>query len=302
MQQEELQELKKHGLEDKDWKILIDRIQSKKCIPFIGPGFCKDYYLTKSQIAEKWAESECYPFEDRKDLARVSQFLEVKEDEWSTKERLVKEFKSSIKLPDFANEYEPYRVLADLTFPLYITTNYDNFLFEALRRHPKDPHGEHCRWKTPPKKTHSTRTLSVANPMVFHLYGHTDEQDSLILTEKDYMGFLLNVTKFEGLIPPEVQGAIMGTLLFLGYQLDDWDFRILLAVLRRFFDSGLSRWKHVAVQLVPIDENATSVRREQAQEHFNRFLQQNFSNVSVYWGTCQEFAKELRDRWNKKGD
>jgi hypothetical protein len=296
------EELKRHGLEDEDWKILIGRIKSQKCIPFIGPGFCKDYYPTKSKIAEKWAESEGYPFEDKKDLARVSLFLEVKGDEWRTKERLVDEFKANCKLPDFEDESEPHRILADLTFPLYITTNYDNFLIEALKKHHKDPYREHCKWRVQPKRGHSTRSLSVANPMVFHLYGHTDEPASLILTEKDYMGFLLNVTRFEGLIPREVQGAIMGTLLFLGYHLDDWDFRILLAVLRRFFDSGLSEWKHVAVQLVPINERATPLQREQAQEHFGRYLQKNFSNVSVYWGTCQEFVKELRDRWNKKGD
>ena len=36
--------------------------------------------------------------------------------------------------PDGSDPCEVHRVLAELPLPLYITANYDDFMFEALRR------------------------------------------------------------------------------------------------------------------------------------------------------------------------
>ena len=292
-----------HGLKDTDWKTLITRIQAQKCIPFIGAGLCKDYYLPKAKIAEKWADSEDYPFEDKKDLPRVAQFLEVKtEDKSIPIERLINEIVPN-KLPNFKEESEPHRVLAKLPFPIYITTNCDNYMMDALKVEQKDPKRMCCNWRDTTRPL--DRVPNVANPVVFHLYGHTEEPNSLILTEEHYMRFLINVSKNpEETIPSQIQGGLMGkSLLFLGYQVDDWDFRILLTFLDRFFESGLRGHKHVSAQLTPFDENATLSQRERAQEHFNRYLAKNF-NVSIYWGTCEEFAKELLNRYreNEKGN
>ena len=52
--------------------------------------------------------------------------------------------------PDFGAEDEPHAVLAELPLPIYITTNYDDFMAAALRRAGKEPRREICRWNSSP--------------------------------------------------------------------------------------------------------------------------------------------------------
>ena len=48
------------------------------------------------------------------------------------KEILIQEFEK-LDPPDFSKEDNPHGILADLDLPIYITTNYDNFMFNALK-------------------------------------------------------------------------------------------------------------------------------------------------------------------------
>jgi len=114
------------------------------------------------------------------------------------------------------------------------------------------------------------------------------------VTETDYMRFLLRAVKSREVIPPHIQECLVPkTLLFLGYQLDDWDTRILLTVLNGLFPGeGLRETSHVSIQVD--DGDLPPQQRENAQKHFNHYLKNNF-NVSVYWGTCEDFTKKLRD-------
>ena len=67
-----------------------------------------------------------------------------------------------------------------------------------------------------------------ANPVVFHLHGHYDVPESLVLTEDDYLDFLVAVSRDDGLLPHQIQKALAGaSLLFLGYRLADWNFRVI---------------------------------------------------------------------------
>jgi len=281
------------GLEKSDWDILLTRIEDGRCLPIIGPGICSNNYPSKAELATKWADEERYPFVERTDLCSVAQFLALKNDESTARDRLIKEFNAARKVPDFSEEFEPHRVLAGLGCPLYITTNYDDYMFEALKWSKKDVSRESSNWNNE-RRTKPRRPLSPANPIILHLYGHTAEPDSLILTERDYMRFLLNFAKFEDdVMPSRIQGAFSRkSLLFIGYKVDDWDFRFLLAFLERYFDCGLNQQLHIAAQIAPLGEQADILQRQEAQAHFNRYLKRYF-NVSVYWGSCQQFMTEL---------
>jgi hypothetical protein len=48
--------------------------------------------------------------------------------------------------PDFSKKEEPHGILADLNLPIYITTNYDSFMFDALKSRKKLPERDFCRW------------------------------------------------------------------------------------------------------------------------------------------------------------
>ncbi len=289
------------GLGDKDWAILLRHISKGKCTPFIGPEACAGSYPTKSARAQQWCDEEDYPLEDRSELARVAQFLAVRDYPSRPIERLIEEFEK-VKTPDFSDPYEVHGVLADLPLPVYVTTNYDNFMMKAFdhKTMKRDARSEYCRWREGLNKTESTLSgeykPTQANPVVFHLYGKIEEERSLVLTENDYLQFLVNVSRQEKLIPPVIQGAITGgSLLFLGYQLDEWDFRVLFHILQTYLESALTK-AHISVQLVPMIEPPNQEQVEKATSYLNSYFEKQLY-TRVYWGTCHEFVQELKQRW-----
>ena len=80
-------------------------------------------------------------------------------------------------------------------------------------------------------------------------------------------------------------------LLFLGYRLHDWNFRVLFRILAEYI--GRSRRKrHVIVMLPVVDSSDESGYR--AREFYDRYSR-NYG-MKIYWGTIREFAAELKNR------
>jgi len=286
-------------LSDRDWEILLRRIQDGKCTPFLGAGVNDKVLPLGSEIARKWAADYYYPLEDCSDLARVAQFLAITRDPMFPKEEILKRFER-IGPPDFTALDEPQGVLADLPLPIYMTTNYDDFMVKALRSKDKDPRRELCRWNTSLKGQLSVFDSAPgfrptpANPIVFHLHGHNEIPESLVLTEDDYLDFLVNISRKQDLLPPRIQEALTGaSLLFIGYRLADWDFRVLFRGLVTSMEASLRRIS-VAVQLPP---EAPDQGHQSAQGYLTDYFED--IKVRVYWGTAREFAAELRERWRK---
>lgn len=179
-----------------------------------------------------------------------------------------------------------------------MTTNYDDFMFKALMSRGKDPRRELCRWNGLLKKPPSVFDVGTgfrptsANPVVFHLHGHNEVPESLVLTEDDYLDFLVNISRQQDLLPPRIQEALTGaSLLFIGYRLADWDFRVLFRGLVTSKEGSLRRVS-VAVQLPPgAQEHEGLVAQSYLTDYFEEI------KVRVYWGTAQEFVSELRERW-----
>ena len=280
-------------INDEDWKYLLKRIKLGKCTPFLGAGACYGALPLGEDLAQQWADEHGYPLEDKTDLARVAQYLAIKKlDPMVPKELLVEELDSQLEqkgLPDFQAADEPHGALADLPLPVYITTNYDPFMFQALESRNKKPKRTLCLWNKYLKKEDELGFKpDKDNPLVFHLHGYHKVPESLVLTENDYLEFLVNISRDQtDLLPPRIQEAMAGTsLLFIGYSLRDWTFRVLYRGLVAQMNESLRRIS-ISVQL-PRDSP-----EEQA------YLEAYFKDmkVRIYWGTAQEFAKELRDRW-----
>jgi hypothetical protein len=205
------------------------------------------------------------------------------------------------KPPDFTKPDEPHSVLAALPIPVYITTNYDEFLFQALRNQKKEPKRELCQWNPIYRdsasvfKTEPGHNPTVQSPIIFHLHGQLDVPESLVITEDDYLDFLVSISKDQDLIPPRIQRAFRETsLLFLGYQLYDWDFRVLFRSLASYMKKSVSQ-AHVSVQLVPVGDKAPDEQRREAKDYLAQYFDR--LNIRVYWGTCREFAAELSKQW-----
>ena len=166
-----------NSLEEKDWTLLMQRIKDGKCTPFIGAGACSGALPLGSDVAREWAKKYKYPMADCDDLVRVAQFLAIQSDPMFPKEEILKCLKC-ISPPNFNAPDEPHGVLAELPLPIYITTNYDEFMLQALKSRNKDPKRELCKWnkyiKKQPSVFDSGFRPTAANPVVFHLHGHNE--------------------------------------------------------------------------------------------------------------------------------
>src|SRR5689334_13989864 len=133
-------------LQNDDWELLLDRIKDGKCTPFLGAGAGYPHLPLGGVIAEEWADEFRYPLRDRTDLPRVAQYVSIHKDAMWPKEEIKKKFERNTKKPDFSLSNEPHALLADLNLPVYMTTNYDDFMVQALAAKHRDPRQEYCRW------------------------------------------------------------------------------------------------------------------------------------------------------------
>jgi SIR2-like domain len=291
----------RRNLNDNDWKRLLERISDGKCTPFLGAGACFGTLPLGRDIAQNWAKEKNFPFseEESKDLMRVAQFLAIDEDPMYPKERIAKLIKV-VKPPNFNVEDEAHGILARMPLPVYITTNYDNFMVQALNERDKKPKQEICRWNKYVKDYPSVFDDAgfdpdETNPVVFHLHGHIDIPESIVLTEDDYLDFLVNISRDSLMIPPRIQRALTGaSLLFIGYRIADWNFRVLFRSLVSYLEKALIRG-HVSVQIFPLGDESTVSRKDKALEYLDKYFGK--LETRVYWGTSQEFTAELRERW-----
>jgi hypothetical protein len=283
------------SLTDREWEILVQRIKSKACTPFLGAGAAYGVLPLGADIAHDWAQKYEYPLEDSSNLIAVAQFVALTIDPMTPKEEIVRMFKANRNVPDFSDPTEPHRALADLPIPVYITTNYDDFMKQALVMRDKDARQELCRWnrvvRDNPSSFDEGYVPTVASPVVFHLHGYNPIAESLVLTEDDYMDFLVNISRNDQLLPAPIQKALTGSsLLFIGYRIADWNFRVLLRSLAGFLESGLKR-THFAV--IPPPPGAEAMEQK-AQDYLSQYYEN--IDVRVYWGTARQFTEELQRR------
>jgi hypothetical protein len=207
---------------------------------------------------------------------------------------------------------EPHKVLAHLPFPRYITTNPDNLLVESLQETGKEPQIDLCRWKDklhdnngdeidwPRQTIDDLPEPTTPRPLVYYVFGQLKYLDSLVLTEDNYFDYLIRVSCSgnDNPTPLAVRKALNTTsLLFLGFHIDDWDFRIFYRSLMRQQGSELRRnIHHVAVQIDPEEGRILDPGRAR------RFLQQYFGSakIDIYWGSTDDFIKDLKRNWNSR--
>jgi hypothetical protein len=82
-------------------------------------------------------------------------------------------------------------------------------------------------------------------------------------------------------------------LLFLGFQMDDWDFRVLFrSILNEDRRYRRREHKSIAVQITP--EEGTLL-----PDRARRYLEEYFrgADMGIYWGSAEDFIRELGQRW-----
>ncbi len=249
------------GMSEREWTLLITRIKSGECTPFLGAAASYPLLPLGGKIASDWAEKYDYPLQDSENLPKVSQFMALQFDpafpKGAMRDYLQERLSLSSSVPNFDNKYQIHRVLAELPLPMYLTTNYDDFMSMALTHAGKMDHVcDYCRWNAEllekPRKLLPDFDPTPGQPLVYHLHGILDEPESIVVTEDDYIEFVRKIKPED--LPHRIVRAFAATsLLFLGHRLEDFSFR---TVYKGLIDatSRVNRRQSISVQLQPKSE------------------------------------------------
>ncbi len=312
------------------WPALLGSIGSGKCTPILGPGLLDGFIGSTREVAHRLATIHHFPLAPfaRDDLPQVAQYLAVNQSVAFMRDEVEREFRHAIHARATevthalgtrasllqllsaagtaarANPDDPYRVLATLPLPIYLTATPDPLLADALRAANRPAQVQKCPWYVGEKVYVSPESdpPSPEVPLVYHLLGHLDDIDSQVITEDDYFRYLIGVRANVALILDYVQRALADTaLLFLGFRFDDWSFRALLqSMLRLSGGQRRSQYAHVAVQIDPQEDVTLNPQaaRQYLKDYFGPASAQAYqANISVYWGSVEDFVRELRMRW-----
>ena len=202
---------------------------------------------------------------------------------------------------------EAHRVLASKPFITYITVNSDEMMEDALREAGREPRSDFSRWndkiadvsRFPTLRESEPRyTPNKDQPLVYHVYGKLSVPESLVITEDDYFDYLLRIgSKADGknLAPGAVGTALTAdALLFIGFRLEDWPFRVLLRSIYSKQGSGAREIGQdslpcVGAQLIP--EKGRMIEPEGTRKYFEKYLRS--SNIDIFWGRVDDFVREL---------
>lgn len=213
---------------------IATEIKSGTCVPFLGAAasVSSNGYKgppTGTQLAKELADECGYPDDDTWNLPRVAQFYEYKEKRKGLVDRLVGRI-----LP--YSEPSPIHILISQiaklgTIRCIITTNYDRLMEIALDRagvawmpFVQKPVDREAQAFFPPR--------GFSGPVLYKMHGTIQEPETVVITEDDYIEFLAALRSNDQGIPSNIpyyftQYFSTCTLLFVGYGLEDWNFKVL---------------------------------------------------------------------------
>jgi predicted RNase H-like HicB family nuclease len=247
---------------DKDLKYIEEKISQHQCILFLGSAIHipppadltqYNYPQTKappigSQLSKYLAEKSDYPAPDWWNLQRVAQHFET---EFKSRFMLVEEIKKAVHV---GREPSPIlRMLADLEFPIVITTNYDHLYEQALdQKAAKETAAGRTATQYQvsiysPNNISKSKTVDCLpnpdpkRPYILKIHGDVDMPESIVLTDEDYIQFVLRMSDKQPFHPfgNNVLAHLMKwPTLFIGYSLMDYNLRLLFKTLRWKLDAA----------------------------------------------------------------
>jgi hypothetical protein len=223
---------------------IADAIEKRQCILFLGaavhapPPEDSDYDYPEAfrpplgsalsrSLADACKLTARFPNEDPRDLQRVALFFEIDR----SRSQLVEAIRAAVHV---GKKPSPMlRALAELDFPRIVTTNYDQLLESALRSAGKDPRVSIYTPKREPTRDFPNPTTE--SPIVFKMHGDINQEESIVVTDEDYIRFLLRMSDKDPYdpVPLKLKADLTEwTTLFVGYSLLDYNLRVLFQALR----------------------------------------------------------------------
>ncbi len=310
------------------WQSIVSHVRDGDFVPILGPDIAEHLYGGVRGRAQELAARWDYPMQShqRFDLAKVSQFLSVRQSRNYAVHEVGDQLKSGIRQRHadlgtggkifgaamdkcLLNEDDPFHILAHhLKARVYVTASTDPLLFQALKKGGRKPKQLYCNWrKTPnnhPKEPPYDGKARRDEPVVFYPFGvdRKDATESLVLTEDDFLDYLIAAADYK-LIPTVVRGQLVkSSLLFLGFPLGDLAFRTLFRLIMSLKGTHLlKRHAHVGVQVDPEEHSLADVER--ARDYLRQYFQtgagDDAPSIDIYWGSAADFLRELRKQLEK---
>ena len=230
---------------------IVEKVKKSECILFLGAGV---HFHSPDGSPYAYSAGDCppmgskfsadlakdcefmthFPKGDVGNLQRVSLCYEIT----NNRQALVEEVKKAVqtgKKPSPA-----LYALAKLPFSLIITTNYDQLLEKALRDVGKNPNVGVYN-KDSYANTIDFPDATPEEPFVFKLHGDIQFPDSIVITDEDYIQFVLRMSDKDAFHPvPETfrYNFKRWPTLFVGYSLLDYNLRLLFKTLRWKMDKA----------------------------------------------------------------
>ncbi len=309
----------------KKWKSITSNVRQGTFVPIVGPDVGERFRGTHRELAERLAEAHGFPMADyqRTDLAKVVQYLAVHESRKLARDEVLKGWREQIRRrhPDldsadlktlfkdvarqrYQDKTDPFRILADLKASVYVNATADPMLPLSLAEGGAKPKPLFCNWRKTkdnhPKEPDYDGTPSAENPVIYYAFGFLAKGDSMVLAEDDFVDYLIAAADYK-LIPRVVRGTLVkSSLLFLGFTLDDWAFRVLFRLIMSLDGSAqLADYAHVGVQIDPSEHSLADVERarEYLQEYFS--TGRDTPPIDIYWGSSIDFLNELKEQLEK---
>ena len=306
---------------DLPWDNLCMNITGGQYVPVIGSELPGAILGSPHEIARSLAEAERFPLAswESADLAKVTQFVyrKVKDDGIRKDVRQAWMSGVSLRFPDMVPQFtdgrslldavvakrmedpdDPYAILTspDFRASLYIATTPDFLLLSALHKAGvASPVELFCEWRDDRQNAPEPQ-LTAGQTAIFYAYGKSEpaHEETWVLKEDDYLDYLIRNGACSRW-PMAVSSAItQSLLLFLGFPVGDWSFRILLRMILKMQGAGLLFKKtHICVQVNPDETSFTDAIR--AKSYFDTCFPQD-PQIDIYWGTAAEFLVDLKGR------
>ena len=232
---------------------IAKQIAAGQCVLFLGAGVHapapsgSGYVYTKADappfggdlsetLATESDYAQDYPKATPRELPRVAMHFELKPGKG--RQALVQRVRDQVTSGKRPSPI--LRGLAKLDFPLTVTTNYDSFFEDSLKAHHKSPD---VRVYEPKPNTASPTadlgSISPSAPGVCKIHGDFTRPESLVLTDEDYIQFVLRMRDEDNIHPfPFTARYYLRKYptLFIGYSLLDYNLRLFLKTLRLQLD------------------------------------------------------------------
>jgi hypothetical protein len=284
-------------MDEDNWYSLVSVLSTGTCVLMLGPaavtGQLNGEHLPvhvgmasymKQRLPEEARVRLGSRFEqlDPWKPATVAQVVLRETDDPAKIRRWVEEFHSEFKCDE-----QPIRDLAALGFELVLNTSPDTTVFELFSS--VKPGAQAAYYDRTGRNPPMLPDASREKPVIYQLYGAFDNPRSMILSDSDRLDFIVKVARANPALPVNLTSTLHDpdrSFLFLGFDLSDWHFKVLLHILS---DNARRNYVSFASELEsgPVDMDTRDFYRTSHKVHF-------------FSGDLAAFCEELKRRYESE--